>query len=232
MALRIYKRAWVNPWPNEEILALDFESTMANSALFLVALTCEEQKPPANRPKAAATIINTLQSKAEDFQRLEPGKFARLQLNERPIKIGAQYYDGFRFKTPAQGHMDLVWASRRAPDFQARAWYILPIHGVMKVGFEDWYHSAPDAGRNDADKYGMTLQFLSGKKLEPGHDYFIWFVFDEARPQELEAALRFVPAGEIDNNKPETLLRAMPLEPGRGSEPLKFHRHFCLGSLR
>jgi hypothetical protein len=39
--VRLFKRTWVNPWPDVEITSMDYISSMAHSAPFLIALTLE-----------------------------------------------------------------------------------------------------------------------------------------------------------------------------------------------
>jgi hypothetical protein len=40
--VRLFKSTWVNPWPETEIVSVDFVSAMADGAPFLVAMTAEE----------------------------------------------------------------------------------------------------------------------------------------------------------------------------------------------
>jgi hypothetical protein len=77
-----------------------------------------------------------------------------------------------------------------------------------------------------------TLQFLHGKKLQPNRDYLIWFSFLEADPIDLRASLRFVPAGQVDPNKPESLIHALDWEKVLKAEPGQLHRHYCLGAMK
>ena len=39
--VRLFKHTWMNPLPDTEIVSIDYESTMADSAPFLIALTAE-----------------------------------------------------------------------------------------------------------------------------------------------------------------------------------------------
>ena len=68
MALRVYKMTWKNPWPNDEIIDLGFQSSMANSAPFLVALTCDEYEPPIDQKLLPTEIVKALQSHAPVFR--------------------------------------------------------------------------------------------------------------------------------------------------------------------
>jgi len=74
----------------------------------------------------------------------------------------------------------------------------------------------------------FVVQFLSGKKLQPGREYFIWFGSDTNKPIEIQAALRFLPSGSVDPNKPGELVKGLgvPLD-GEAS----YHRHYCLGAI-
>jgi serine/threonine protein kinase len=238
MALRVYKQTWENPSPNDEIIDLDFQSAMGNSAPFLVALTCEEHEPPPDRKLDAAEIAKMLQSHATSFQRLKPlvasgpCQFTRLKLNQTPLQIGDKYYGGFRFSTPSDAASDLVWAFKDTTNLTFRSWYILPIQGRLKVGFEDWYHGITEINGQKRATSEVILQFLSGKKLQPGREYFIWFTLDDPKPGEIQAAMRFVPAAEINPNSPETLVQAIGFERTSSSPRLRFHRHYCLGAVR
>ena len=39
--VRLFKHTWMNPLPDTEIVSIDYESTMADSAPFLIAVTAE-----------------------------------------------------------------------------------------------------------------------------------------------------------------------------------------------
>ena len=39
--IRLFKTTWLNPWPDKEIVSIDYNSSMANAAPFLVAITLE-----------------------------------------------------------------------------------------------------------------------------------------------------------------------------------------------
>ena len=47
LELRLYQFTWENPWPAEEVVAVDFASAVANAAPFLIALTTEDAQPAA-----------------------------------------------------------------------------------------------------------------------------------------------------------------------------------------
>ena len=98
----------------------------------------------------------------------------------------------------------------------------------MKVGFEDWYHGIT-ASKGGRPAQELTLQSLTGKKLQPGRDYFIWFSFDNDQPVELQTAMRFVETGAIDPNRAETLFNTLRLE---HAGTFNFHRHYCLRSIK
>jgi hypothetical protein len=236
MALRIYKQIWENPWPADEVIALTFTSNNANSAPFLVALTCDEEAAAANRKASTPSLAATLQARADSFQRLNPlsasapFQFSRMTLNEHPAEIAGKFYDGFRFTAPSDAGTDLVWSFMAATNVVIREWYILPAKGWMKVGFEDWHHGLVKG--SDGAAADLHLQFLNGKKLKPGKEYFIWFAFEQAQPVEVQSALRFLPSGELDNNKAETLARGLGMAGEPALAEIKFHRHYCLGAVR
>ncbi|MBU6402364.1 MAG: hypothetical protein KGS61_18760, partial [Verrucomicrobia bacterium] len=238
LALRLYQQTWENPTPDDEIIALSFDSAMANSAPFLIALSCDEHPPVASTKDFGVNLSKALQAKAVSFERLPvsdgpgPCQFTRLSLNQHPLVLGDARFDGFRFNTPANGTMDLVWAFEASTNLHLQAWFILPLQGGMKVGFEDWYHGLSRTPKVVGGSPDLVLQFLSGKKLRPGRAYFIWFAFDGPQPATLEAALRFSRPGQIDPNKPESLVQAMGLEEKVAAERLAFHRHYCLGAVR
>jgi Protein kinase domain len=236
--LRLYKQTWENPTPEEEITVIDFESAMANSAPFLIAVTVDEHKRAAPPQKQSVAVSDVLQAQPGSLQRLTPdtnsgaARLAQLRLNEHPVKAGAGFCDAFRFTTPAGGPTDLVWAFAGSPDVHSISWYITPLKGRMKVGFEDWYHGATDAPASTNGLAKCTLQFLSGKKLQPGREYMIWFAFDQPTPVTLRAALRFSQPGRVDPNKPETLLHALGRDGLLTCDPGKMHRHYCLGAMK
>jgi hypothetical protein len=238
MVLRLYSRTWDNPRSDDEITALDFQSSLANAAPFLLAVTVDEQKPPAAQSQKTADVVARLQAKIDSFPRLAsdtntgPAQLVPIRLNVETVPLAVRSCSALRFTNPAQGSMDLVWAFADSPDVHLTSWYVAPVKGRMKVGFEDWYHGASAVSPNQADLSQCTLQFLNGKKLQPNREYLIWFAFPEPRPVELRAALRFVPSGQVDPNRPETLIRALGWENMLKSEPGKLHRHYCLGAMK
>ena len=233
LELRLYKLTWENPWPEEEVVELEFSSTQANAAPFLVALTADDAPISPQQRRVSVSLVESVQKAALAFPQHraltaeEPFTWSHLTLTDA-AEIGGRYYDGFRFTAPPAGVADLVWGFRRGTaSFQG--WFILPMAGGLKVGFEDWYHVAPGSegdGRRDQE---LVVQCLSGRKLQPGREYFIWFGSDINRPIELEVAVRFVPAGRIDPHQPESLLEALGIGAGVTNA---FHRHYCLGAIR
>lgn len=238
MLLRLYRRTWENPRPEDEIRAIDFESALANSAPFLVAVTIDEQTPPALAKQQMTSLVSLLQAKADSWPRLGvsqdtgPGKLVTIRLNDRPVEASGNSCSALRFTTPAQSGFDLVWAFASSANVHNASWYITPLKGRMKVGFEDWYHGAPARSSNATELAECTLQFLNGRKLQPSSDYLIWFAFSGSRPVDLQAVLRFVPAGKIDPNKPESLIAALGWDNLLNPSPGKMHRHYCLGVMK
>lgn len=234
MQLRLYQFTWENPWPAEEIVEVDFSSAGVNAAPFLVALTADEARIDPAQRQLSVSLAETIQQAATSFPQLscleegEPFAWSPLKLNVSPVEIGGRYYDGFRFTTPKEGSPDLVWSCQLA-GMSVEGWFILPMTGGLKVGFEDWYHVAPGA-KNDGSRNPQFLaQFLSGKKLEPGREYFIWFGSDTNRPLDLHVALRCAPGGSVDPNEPESLIRALGMTSATTNS---CHRHYCLGAIR
>lgn len=76
----------------------------------------------------------------------------------------------------------------------------------------------------------LVVQYLDGRKLRAGREYLIWFGGDTNRPVELEVALRWVPAGQVDPHEPVSLLRALGVATAEATN--SFHRHYCLGAMR
>jgi len=233
MELRLYRMTWENPWPGEEVVAVDFASAQANAAPFLVALTAEDAALPEDRKRAARGLAESIQEGAAAFPQLPAMadgaslRWTPLRLNGRPLEIGGRYYDGFRFTAPSTGTHDLVWTFRPAGT-SFDGWFILPRQGRLKVGFEDWYHVSTEPRRPGATD--SVVQYLDGRKLQAGREYLIWFGGDTNRPVELELALRWVPAGKVDANQPESLLRALGMATAEATN--SFHRHYCLGAMR
>lgn len=232
LELRVYRFDWENPWPAEEIVSTDFESTMSLAAPFLIALTAEDAPLSASQRRVSATLVQTLQGAARSFSPMpvraasELFQWSPFKLNEHSVEIGGRYYDGFRFTTPPGESMDLIWGF--SPWASAQGWFILPMTGRLKIGFEDWYHGSPGKPHNGSLTNDFVVQFLTGKKLEPDREYFIWFGSDTNATIELKAALRFVPAGRADPNQPGELAKSLGLPLGDGAG---YHRHFCLGAI-
>lgn len=235
LELRLYKFTWANPRPKEQITSVEFSSAEANAAPFLVALTAEDARIPESEKVSAIDLAASLQEAARSFPALkvsEPAEalvLAPIKLFERPVELGAGLYDGFRFTVPPGETVDMIWGFHAATN-SPNGWFILPMTGGMKVGFEDWYHVSTRPTLNKTQDEGeYAVQYISGRKLQPGREYFIWFTREDRAEVNLQAALRFVPAGRVDPNKPETLLNVLGLHlPGE----IKCHRHYCLGSVR
>jgi serine/threonine protein kinase len=234
MELRLYRFTWENPWPAEEIVEVDFNSAQANAAPFLVALTADDALIAPDQRRVSVSLAESIQRAATGFPQLsclvegEPSAWTSLKLNARPVEIGGRYYDGFRFTTPKEGAPDFIWSFRPAST-PIQGWFILPMTGGLKVGFEDWYHVAPGPKRDGSRDPQCVVQYLSGKKLQPGREYFIWFGSDTNRPVDLQVALRFVSAGIGDPNQPESLIRALGFSTAATNVS---HRHYCLGAIR
>lgn len=238
MSLRLYKDTWENPWPNEQLVHLDFSTTMGNSAPFLVALTCDEHEPPAGQKQIPLHLAAALQQQATNFQKIEPlavpgrGEAEPLRLNEHAIKIGTDYVDGIRFNVPVSQVLDFAWFFSDSTNRALHRWSILPMSGRMKVGFEDWYHGVGEGSEPAVASPELQLQFLAGKKLQPGREYFIWFNFPDSKPVDLKILARFAPTGEMNPNQPETIARALGVDRVVAAGHTKFHRHYCLGGVR
>ncbi len=234
MELRLYKLTWDNPWPAEEVVALDFNSAQANAAPFLVALTAEDAQLGEREKRQTISLARTIQGAAPSFPPIrtlsdrQDFEWVPFQINAHAVEIGGRFYDGFRFTTAKEGTRDLIWSFRPAQTpFQG--WFILPTTGGLKVGFEDWYHVSPGKQRGGASEQDFVVQFLSGKKLQAGREYFIWFGSDTNQSKECQVALRFAPTGSADPNRPESLIEAL----GIASATTNFyHRHYCLGAIR
>jgi hypothetical protein len=121
----------------------------------------------------------------------------------------------------------LIWAFS-GDSSAVEGWFILPMTGGLKVGFEDYYSSSgKKVGGAKSDD--LVIQFLNGKKLQPDREYFIWFGANTNQVIDLKASLRFVPAGTVDPNKPAELANTLRL-PLNGDT--RYIRHFCLGAIR
>ena len=93
----------------------------------------------------------------------------------------------------------------------------------------NWRVIASPVKKSDGSRSeDFVVQFLSGKKLQPGREYFIWFGSDTNQPIEPQAALRFVPSGSINPNNPGELVKGLGV-PLNGET--SYHRHFCLGAI-
>jgi hypothetical protein len=235
LELRLYKFTWENPHPEKEILRLEFASAQSGSAPFLIAVTLDEHEPLAPPTASQPDFREQLQAAAPSFPRFPstdapgPDGFRTLPLNRQPVRISDGYYDGFRFTVPRGAAVDLVWAFQHAAGLHFNSWYIMPMKGSLKTGFEDWHHGCVENPRAGEDfSPDLCLQFLDGRKLRPGAEYFIWFHFPNPEPVEIKAQLAFPAAGLASPNRPETLATALGLTPLLRETPLQFHRHYCL----
>ena len=235
LELRLYKFTWENPWPAEEIVAVEFSSAGGNAAPLLVALTADDAALSSEQKTPSVDLVGAIQKAAPSFPAV-PVQVGSQTLVDNPVRlfansvsIGGRFYDGFRFKTPEKQAMDLIWTfSPRGSGYQG--WFILPMTGGLKLGFEDWLHATPAQRKNGTGQSSdFVVQFLSGRKLQPGREYFIWFGSDTNRSIELQAGLKFLPSGSVDPYNSADLLRALGLSI---TEEHSFHRHYCLGAIR
>jgi serine/threonine protein kinase len=238
LELRLYKVTWENPYPQNEVMGIEFLSGAANSAPFLVAVTVEAFLPDLSEAEPPVGLRMSLQAQAHEFPLFpmetpaDEHGFRTIVMNQTGIRIGDEYYDGFRFTVPEGEAVDLVWGFKRSSAGHFQQWFILPMEGILRTGFEDWHHGSPRQRPEGGSGTDLCVQFLNGKKLNAGEEYFIWFNFPDAKPVEVQALLCFPKAGAVNPNKPETLGAALGLSRFLEVTPFVFHRHYCLGAMR
>lgn len=127
-------------------------------------------------------------------------RFVKVVLNQ---KGGG--FDGIRFKAPASGNRELVWVFGYPKTAALSNWYILDMKEPME-GFSSFVASDGPAGvpldefapwgRLKADHVSVT-QSLTGRRIKPGHEYVIWFRFEDAKPVDLFVALNLLNADQV-----------------------------------
>jgi hypothetical protein len=95
-------------------------------------------------------------------------------LNQRGKK-----FDAIRFTVPKGTATHLYWAFS-APN--VTSWYIMPLSGVRKFLFKDFYYVGPA----HYDVPGVVNKYLilqeAPERLEPGCEYVLWFKLNTTKP--------------------------------------------------
>ncbi len=100
-----------------------------------------------------------------------------VDLGEKPVKIGGDIFDGFRFRCPElEEGTDFVWYFN-APESWGN-WFIVPVEEKPGQAFRGWLDG--DKLYSGIDKAGekerlRILQTLDGDYFKPGAEYIIWF---------------------------------------------------------
>lgn len=136
-----------------------------------------------------------------------------ITLGESVVEHKDGPYDGLRFTAPADlAGRDFIWYFN-APEGWAN-WYIVPLEGEVKQGFQNWLTA--DKVYKDLDKDGekermRALQTLDGSYFEPGKEYALWFRNAlKAKPGEVRFKIAF--AKPEEEWKHEELEKALGLE--------------------
>ncbi len=144
--------------------------------------------------------------------------FQTFPLN-RPVEVNGRNYYGFRFTIPPRTNQeDFVWTFT-GPQYWFH-WYILPETGDMsgfvnfqeraRTNYEGTEHLFPAAGKR------IYLQHLSGKSIEDGKTYLIWFNFDKNKPGRLSLKYTFANLGTARKAELGTLEKALGLVRNKG----------------
>ena len=157
---------------------------------------------PEEAPEPYRSMPARLQARATEFPLVpvatgdEPLVVTTVTLNKSPEVFDTVHaFDAVRFRAPERGGLDLVWAFT-AP-MAWRHWYILPVEGEAKRGFEKWINGdRAYVGFDGAHDNPVTLQTLAAAYFEPGREYLLWFCQTARTPEPatLKLALRFAPA--------------------------------------
>ena len=209
---------------------------VATAALFALVVSvlarADEHPGPSDEAfdaalgKAAAAKVGeadfreSLRSVALRFSQVkassEPGKgeWSELTLNARGKRV-----DAIRVRTPAGEKRDLVWAVTLPKSLDR--WYIMPVEGEME-GFRNFWKADGAAlfGKDAPDELKQqsgVIQTLEAKRLEPGKEYLIWFVFKDDQPAPTWLTLSFLPPGKSGSVKSASTSLGLPRTP----EPAK-----------
>lgn len=189
--------------------------------LFVASLACLRAASPEETPEPYRSMPARLQARAADFPLVpvatgeEPPVVTTITLNKSPERFATGHaFDAVRFRAPEQPGLDLVWAFT-AP-MAWRHWYILPVEGEAKRGFENWINGdRAYAGFDGAQDNPVTLQTLAAAYFEPGREYLLWFsqTAHTPEPAVVKLTLRFAPARPADESwDRESVEQALKLE--------------------
>jgi hypothetical protein len=176
------------------------------SMSLLPAFTSMAQTPDANEvPEPFRTLVVEAPKRVSEFPEVSVGTKSgahqafTVRLDEKPLVIGGEHRFGcFRFKTPKEPSLDMVWIFTVPPEWSQ--WYILSAEGAME-GFRHWlaadrlYEGFPPPIKDQA-----YLQTLEAGSLKPDSTYIIWF-YQKAPskgPATLTAAINFLPGKKKD----------------------------------
>ena len=155
---------------------------------------------PFGKFRDVADFRGQLRRYADDYRRLvpvepsEPLRWLRFEANVRRRNI-----DAVRF-TVAEEPVDVVWAF--TADAGLLAWGVIPVES-SELAQGDRYTQAERAdwpGLSVHESLRVAVQGAAGLRLAPGHDYLLWFQFQDDRRRPMAAAMRYVPAGSFDEN--------------------------------
>jgi hypothetical protein len=145
--------------------------------------------------RGQAAFVAALQSVAPRFTVIEPATapgqaaWQKVELNARGKRV-----DAVRFRVPDGPRRDLLWAFAHPPGMSV--WYIAPAAGRPGTGFRNFQKTDLPDLFGDAPPPGITagvVQTLSGKHLEPGREYLLWFTFEDETPHTLYLTLALLP---------------------------------------
>ena len=100
-----------------------------------------------------------------------------ITLGEKPVKIGKDLFDGFRFRCPKlEGGKDFVWYFNAPANWGN--WYIVPVKEDPGQAFKGWLDGdklyRPYDKPAEKDRLRI-LQTLDGTYFKEGSEYIMWF---------------------------------------------------------
>ncbi|MBC8009996.1 MAG: hypothetical protein H7067_07855 [Burkholderiales bacterium] len=206
---------------SSRVLSRPVFALAASVFLFVASIACLRAASPEETPEPYRSMPARLQARAGEFPLVpvatgdEPLVVTTITLNKSPERFDTGHaFDAVRFRAPERGGLDLVWAFTAPATW--RHWYILPVEGETKRGFENWINGdRAYVGFDGAQDNPVTLQTLAAAYFEPGREYLLWFcqTTHTPEPATLKLTLRFALARPADEPwERESVEKALKLE--------------------